>query len=98
MVFCGLFPADAADFEEASGEGYAGLPLTQYSMSKVAPWVVKADLRWQFTGALGMVYGWYLTSDLNEELLAWDKLERSPEEIRARGDVIAVAVSLSFGK
>lgn len=86
----------AATYTEASGFGYAALTLAG------ASWTVPdggpasfAQQTFTFTGALGNVYGYYLTRATGGELILAERFTDGPYNVVNNGDQIKVTPSIS---
>lgn len=80
-------------FTEASGNGYSAISLTGASWSTTAANPSHADYAQQtftFTGALGNVYGYYLTRNSDGHLIWAEKFSDGPYNIQNNGDTIKV--------
>lgn len=89
-------PAEAdvvGGYTEASGFGYAAKDLlgANWSISGTAPTEASyAEQVWTFTGALGNVYGYYVTRATGGELLWAERFTDGPYNIVNNGDQIKV--------
>lgn len=86
------------DLTEASGSGYASKTLTggSWTVTPGVPCVATYALQtWTFSGALGFVYGYYLTRVTGGELVL---AERFPVafEITTSGDMISLPPTIAL--
>lgn len=88
-----------ATYTEASGNGYANVLLT------AANWVVTAgdpsnatypEVTFSFTGALGNVYGYYITGETSNTVRWAERFTTSPFEVQANGDQIKITPILTL--
>lgn len=88
-------PADSdteADYEEAPpGYGYAPVPLSPGDWSLGDGEATYPELTISFLGALGNVYGYYVTHTGNGRLLWAERFADGPYNIANNGDQIMVA-------
>lgn len=86
----------AGDLTEASGSGYAAKSLTSGSwvQSGGGPTLATYPIQtFTFTGALGNVYGYYVTEDSTGHLV-WGE-NQTPADIAVNGDKITVTPKLN---
>lgn len=95
-------PADSdvlATYTEAAGSGYANVLLT------AASWVITEgapstaaypQVTFTFTGALGDVYGYYLTGETSNKVRVAERFTAAPFSITANGDNIKVTLNLTL--
>ena len=81
----------AATYTEATGNGYAAITLTG------ATWTVSGTTQiaypeqtFTFTGALGNVYGYYMTRATSADLIYAERFTGAPFSINNNGDQIKV--------
>ena len=97
-----ITPADTdvlATYTEASGSGYANVLLT------AANWTVTAgdpasasypEITFTFTGALGSVYGYYITGETSN-LVRWaERFPTAPFDVQANGDQIKITPTITL--
>jgi hypothetical protein len=86
------------NYTEATGFGYAAVQLTG------ASWVYTAgdpssiaypQVTFTFSGALGNVYGYYLTRFTGGELIYEERFSNGPYNIQNNGDSIALTPKIS---
>lgn len=83
----------AATYTEASGNGYASLTLAgaSWSITEGAPsFASYAQQTFAFTGALGNVYGYYLTRATSGRVAWAERFTDAPYNIQNNGDSIKV--------
>lgn len=89
----------SANFTEATGNGYANLLLT------AASWVVTEgapshadypEVTFLFTGALGNVYGYYITGETSGKVRFAERFADGPYVIEGSGDQIRVTPILTL--
>jgi hypothetical protein len=89
----------AAAYTEASGNGYAAITLTAASWSVVEGAPSEASYPEQtftFTGALGNVYGYYVTQATSGKLMWAERFTGAPFNIANNGDQIKVTPKLTL--
>lgn len=86
----------ASQFTEVSGEGYAVKTLGSSDWSVAAGVATTTPQTWQFTGAAGAVYGYYLVGATSGNLLAAEKFENGPYTVSVSGDKITVSITISL--
>ena len=86
-----------SQFTEVAGGGYAEKNLTAVSNWSVAAGVATTTPQtWDFTGAAGSVYGYYLVGASTGNLLAAEKFDNGPYTVAVTGDKITVSITLSL--
>ncbi len=89
----------AATYTEASGNGYASVTLTG------ASWVITegapsnaayAQQTFTFSGALGNVYGYYLTRATSGVIAFAERFSDGPYNIANNGDQIKITPTITF--
>lgn len=97
-----LTPGEAdvlATYTEATGSGYANVLLTP------ANWVITEgapsnaaypEVTFTFTGALGNVYGYYLTGETSNKVRWAERFTTAPYNVTASGDLIKVTPVLTL--
>jgi hypothetical protein len=89
----------SSDYTEASGSGYVFKQLSPANWTIVAgdPSVATyTQTTWVFTGALGNIYGYYVTRR-SSGTLAWSELfSNGPYNIQNNGDEIKITPRLSL--
>ena len=84
----------AANFTEASGNGYSSITLTGNSWNAATTgdptYVDYAQQTFTFTGALGNVYGYYLTRLTGTELVYAERFSDGPYNVQNNGDQIKI--------
>lgn len=82
-----------ATYTEAAGSGYAAVGLT------ASNWVLTAgapsdatypEITFTFTGALGNVYGYFITGDTSSDVWWAEAFTGGPFDVQANGDQIKV--------
>lgn len=97
-----ITPAEAdtsATYTEASGSGYSAITLTgaSWTVSEGAPSSASyAEQTFTFTGALGSVYGYYLTRATSGRIAFAERFTSAPFTIAANGDQIKVTVQITL--
>jgi len=95
-------PAEAdvvGGYTEASGNGYAAITLTgaSWTASGTAPTqIAYAQQIFTFTGALGNVYGYYLTRASGGELVWAERFSDGPYNIQNNGDQIKITPKITM--
>lgn len=86
---------DASAFVEAEGYGYQPKVLrgASWSIEEVARYPEQTFL---FTGAMGWVYGYYLTRAKSNRLASASRFFDGPYEIAVAGDRVRVNAKLEF--
>lgn len=87
------------DYTEISGGGYAAVNLTAGSWVVTSGTPTSADypqITWTFTGAVGNVYGYYVTRQTGGELMWAERFTNGPFNIQNNGDVIRVTPRLTL--
>lgn len=85
----------ALRYQEVQGGGYAAIPLHRNGWQIEDGVARYADQRWEFVSRIGMVYGTYLT--LGGLLIAAERFEKGPFDVRVMGDRITVPIALTWG-
>ena len=86
----------ASQFTEVSGEGYGVKTLGSGDWSVAAGVATTTPQTWEFTGAAGAVYGYYLVGATSGNLLAAEKFENGPYTVAVAGDKITVSITISL--
>lgn len=89
----------AAAYTEATGNGYAAQNLTAGSWTTVAGAPTEAthpEMTFTFTGALGNVYGYYVTQATSGLLMWAERFTGAPFNIANNGDQIRVTPKLTL--
>ena len=87
-----------ANFTEASGFGYASVSLTpaSWTASGSAPTqLAYPQVTFTFTGALGNVYGYYLTQTTSGKAVWAERFSDGPYNMNNNGDQIKVTVQIT---
>ncbi len=82
-----------ADVTEASGSGYAAVALTaaSWTVTPGAPSdAAYPEITFTFTGALGNVYGYYITQNTSNKLVYAERFSNGPYNIQNNGDQIKI--------
>lgn len=86
-----------SQFTEVSGEGYDVKTLNGSTNWSVAAGVATTSPQtWEFTGAAGLVYGYYLVGSNSGALLAAEKFSNGPYTVAVSGDKITVSITISL--
>jgi hypothetical protein len=86
-----------SQFTEVTGGGYAEKNLNASSNWSVAAGIATTTPQtWEFTGAAGEVYGYYLVGATSGNLLAAEKFENGPYTVAVSGDKITVSITISL--
>lgn len=94
-------PADAdvaADYTKASGSGYTDQALASggWSVTNASPAVASfAQQTFTFSGALGNVYGYFITRDSDNKLMWAERFTTPPYVIASSADDIKVTPTLN---
>ena len=81
----------AATYTEATGNGYAAITLTGASWTvSGTTQIAYAEQTFTFTGALGNVYGYYMTRATGADLIYAERFTGAPFNIANNGDQIKV--------
>lgn len=89
----------AASYTEASGSGYSAITLTgaSWTITEGAPSNASyAEQTFTFTGALGNVYGYYLTRATSGRIAFAERFSAAPFNITTNGDQIKVTVQITL--
>ena len=89
----------ALDYTEASGNGYAAINLTaaSWTVAEGAPSEASyPEQTFTFTGALGNVYGYYVTQATSGKLMWAERFTGAPFNIANNGDQIKVTPKLTL--
>lgn len=89
----------AATYTEASGNGYAAQNLTaaSWTVAEGAPTeATHPEMTFTFTGALGNVYGYYVTQATSGKLMWAERFTGAPFNIANNGDQIRVTPKLAL--
>lgn len=89
----------AATYTEAAGGGYALIQLTAGSWTIVAgapSLATHTQVTWTFTGAVGNIYGYYITRRTTGELMWAERFNNGPYNIQNNGDEIRITPRLSL--
>ena len=86
----------ASQFTEVTGGGYDVKTLGSGDWSVAAGVATTTPQTWQFTGAAGEVYGYYLVGATSGNLLAAEKFENGPYTVAVSGDKITVSITISL--
>jgi len=83
-----------ADFIEVTGGGYTSLSLTGSSWTVDSSSAVYAQQTWEFTGSVGNVYGYYVTTADNTSVIFAEKFDDGPYNVATTGDTIRVTLNI----
>lgn len=86
-------------FTEATGVGYAAVPLTgaSWTITPGAPTsAANAQQTFTFTGSLGNVYGYYLTRTTTGDLAYAERFSDGPYAIANNGDQIKITPTITM--
>lgn len=89
-----------ADYTEASGFGYAAIPLVAASwvLTLGGPsWVGYPQQTFTFTGALGLLYGYYLVQASSGKIMGAERFPDPLPEILVNGDYVKVTPRFTLG-
>lgn len=89
----------ASTYTEASGGGYASKTLTgaNWTVTEGAPSeAVYAQQTFDFTGAVGNVYGYYLTRVSSGRIAYSERFSDGPYNVQAAGDQIKVTPRITL--
>lgn len=88
-----------ATFTEATGGGYASQALIPASFSIVTGSPSQAEhveITWTFTGAVGNIYGYYVTRQTGGETMWAERFSNGPFNIQTNGDQIKVTPRITL--
>jgi len=86
----------AATYTEATGSGYAAITLTGASWTvSGTTQIAYAEQTFTFTGALGNVYGYYLTRATSADLVLAERFTGAPFSINNNGDQIKITLVIT---
>ena len=83
-------------FTEFTGDGYSEKTLESTNWSVSAGVATTTPQTWEFTGATGEVYGYYLVGASTGKLIAAEKFSNGPYTVAVSGDKITVSITLSL--
>jgi len=83
-------------FTEFTGDGYSAKTLESTNWSVAAGVATTTPQTWEFTGATGEVYGYYLVGASTGSLIAAEKFSNGPYTVAVSGDKITVSITLSL--
>lgn len=89
----------AATYTEAAGNGYAASAIAGggFTITGGAPTTATAaQITWTFTGALGNVYGYYVTETTGGALQWAERFTDGPYNIQNNGDQIKVTPAVTL--
>jgi len=88
----------AADFEEVQGPGYIGKAMRAqgWDITRAPEEATYPKQTFAFSGAAGVVRGWYITRNSDGRLRWYAPLSGGPQRIVNDGDEISVTPSLSL--
>jgi hypothetical protein len=89
----------AATYTEASGSGYGALTLTgaSWTVTEGAPTqAAYAQQIYTFTGALGNVYGYFMTRTSGGRIALAERFSDGPYNIVNNGDQVKVTPQITF--
>jgi len=89
----------AATYTEAIGSGYSAITLTgaSWTITEGSPSTASyAEQTFTFTGALGNVYGYYLTRATSGRIAFAERFSAAPFAIATNGDQIKVTVQITL--
>ena len=86
----------AGTYTEASGSGYSAITLTGASWGSASGGSISyAQQTFTFSGALGNVYGYYLTQASSGTLVAAERFTDGPYNIANNGDQIKITPTIT---
>lgn len=88
-----------ANVTEAAGNGYASKALTggSWTVTPGAPSsATYAEQTFTFTGALGNVYGYYITRNTDSKLMVAELFTGGPFNVQNNGDQIKVTPTITL--
>ena len=83
-------------FTEFTGDGYSAKTLESTNWSVAAGVATTTPQTWEFTGATGEVYGYYLVGASTGSLIAAERFSNGPYTVAVSGDKITVSITLSL--
>lgn len=86
----------AASYTEASGSGYAAKSLAGASWSVAGSTASYAEQTFTFSGALGQVYGYFVTQATSGKLMWAERFSDGPYSIANNGDAVRVTLNISL--
>lgn len=85
-----------ATYTEASGNGYSAITLTGSSWGSASGGsIAYAQQTFSFTGALGNVYGYYVTQTTSGKLVYSERFADAPINIANNGDQIKITPTIT---
>lgn len=87
---------DRSNYTEVAGGGYASVVLRGALWEFTDKGIECPEWSFKFTGAVGNVFGWYLTRETSGRLAWAGRFVDGPYDVRTRGDIIIVAAFLAF--
>lgn len=84
-----------SDLTESTGTGYAAITFTGASWTVTGGVASYAEQTFTYTGAEATVYGYYITNNAGDELIAAELFSDGPYVIPAGGGTINVTASLT---
>ena len=85
-----------ATYTEASGSGYSAITLTGSSWNAASGGSISyAQQTFTFTGALGNVYGYFLTQASSGKLVLAERFSDGPYNIANNGDQIKITPTIT---
>jgi hypothetical protein len=88
----------ASTYTEATGNGYSAITLTgaSWTVSGTAPTEASyAEQTFTFTGALGNVYGYYMTRASTGDIVLAERFTTAPFNIQNNGDQIKITPKIT---
>jgi len=89
----------AATYTEATGNGYSAITLTgaNWTIVEGAPGTASyAEQTFTFTGALGNVYGYFLTRATSGRIALAERFTAAPFNITTNGDQIKITLQITL--
>jgi hypothetical protein len=76
--------------------GYTPIALSTSLWSIVDGIALYPQQSWTFTGAIGNVYGYFLTTETSNTLLLTERFSNAPFNVLSSGDIVNVTINLNI--
>ena len=86
----------SSDLVEVTGGGYASVNLTGSSWIISETTASYPQQTWNFTAAVGNVYGYYVTTADDSTVIFAERFSDGPYVVAASGDIIRVTLSITM--
>lgn len=81
-------------YTEVTGGGYSSISLSAASWSVDSSSATYPQQSWSFTGSVGNVYGYYVTTSDNTAVIFAEKFDDGPYNVTNSGDIIRVTLNI----